>query len=191
MQLDAARQAETAALQAEVVARQAEVIERLQQQQPQLVVASASHASPAGILAPGVNINVQENAGIPVEPIPLQTSKAPVYQMEAPFEFEVNPTALKVSKLEKLFKRAQGVNSILDIEDGYTDSEVTFPNRFKMPHIDRFDSSGDPMVHLRLFSDILRPIGLTRLQKLSLFGRTLSGIATMWYTKLEDFVKRN
>ncbi|KAL7263366.1 hypothetical protein ACSBR1_001520 [Camellia fascicularis] len=111
--------------------------------------------------------------------------------MEAPFEFEVDPTALKVSKLEKLFKRAHGVNSIPDIEDGYTDSAVTLPDRFKMLHIDRFDGSGDPMVHLRLFSDILQPMGLTRLQKLSLFGRTLSGIATIWYAKLEDSMKRN
>ncbi|KAF5932703.1 hypothetical protein HYC85_028874 [Camellia sinensis] len=60
-----------------------------------------------------------------------------------------------------------------------------------MPHIDRFDGSGDPMVHLRLFSDILRPMGLTRLQKLSLFGRTLSGVAAIWYAKLEDDVKRS
>ncbi|GGR61035.1 hypothetical protein GCM10010168_93710 [Actinoplanes ianthinogenes] len=44
--------------------------------------------------------------GISADPIPPQTSKAPVYQMEAPFEFEVDPTALKVNKLEKLFKRA-------------------------------------------------------------------------------------
>ncbi|KAL7170653.1 hypothetical protein ACSBR2_035518 [Camellia fascicularis] len=36
--------------------------------------------------------------------------------MEAPFEFEVDLTALKVNKLEKLFKRAQGMNSIPDIE---------------------------------------------------------------------------
>ncbi|KAL7198740.1 hypothetical protein ACSBR2_021107 [Camellia fascicularis] len=83
--------------------------------------------------------------------------------MEASFEFEVDPTALKVSKLEKLFKRAQGVNSIPDIEDDYTDSAVTLPDRFKMLHIDRFNGLGDPMVHLRLFSDILRPMGLTRL----------------------------
>ncbi|KAL7239523.1 hypothetical protein ACSBR2_005422 [Camellia fascicularis] len=73
----------------------------------------------------------------------------------------MDPTALKVSKLEKLFKRAQGVNSIPDIEDGYTDSAVTLPDRFRMPHIDRFDGSEDPMVHLHLFSDILRPTGLT------------------------------
>ena len=47
------------------------------------------------------------------------------------------------------------------------------------------------MVHLRLFSDIFRPMGLTRLQKLSLFGRTMSGVAAIWYAKLEDDVKRN
>ena len=92
---------------------------------------------------------------IPAGLVPPQTSKAPVYPTEAPFEFEVDPTALKVSKLEKLFKRAQGVNSIPDIEDGYTDLVVTLPDRFKMPHIDYFDGSGDPMVHLWLFSDIL------------------------------------
>ncbi|XP_028077599.1 uncharacterized protein LOC114279546 [Camellia sinensis] len=154
-------------------------------------VASASHAPPAGILAPGITTNVQENLGNPVNPIPPQASKAPVYQIEPPFEFEVDPTVLKVNKLEKLFKRAQGVNSIPDIEDGYTDSAVTFPDQFKMPHIDWFDGSRDPTVHLLLFSDILRSMDLTRLQKLSLFSRTLSGIAAIWYAKLEDSVKQS
>ncbi|KAF5931648.1 hypothetical protein HYC85_027819 [Camellia sinensis] len=102
-----------------------------------------------------------------------------------------DPTALKVSKLEKLFKKSEGVKSISDIEDGYTDSAVTLLDRFKMSHIDCFDGSRDPMVHLRLFSDSLRPMGLFRLQKLSLFGRTLSGVAAIWYAKLEDSVKRN
>ncbi|KAL7258524.1 hypothetical protein ACSBR1_004622 [Camellia fascicularis] len=58
-----------------------------------------------------------------------------------------------------------------------------------MPDINWFDGSGDPMVHLRLFYDILRPMGLTRLQKLSFFGRTLLGIEAIWYAKLEDSVK--
>jgi len=98
---------------------------------------------------------------------------------------------LKVNKLEKMLKKEQGVNSIPDIEDGYTESAVTLPEQFKMPHIDCFNGVGDPMVHLRLFSDILRQMGLTRLQKLSLFGRTMSGIATIWYAKLEDPVKQN
>ena len=34
-------------------------------------------------------------------------------------------------------------------------------------------------------------MGLTKPQKLSLYGRTLSGIAVIWYAKLEDKVKQN
>ncbi|KAL7258662.1 hypothetical protein ACSBR1_004724 [Camellia fascicularis] len=180
------------------MAQQAELITQLQHQ----AGVSASHQAPPPPRVPipeeTVNVqNVQEDTGIPTGPPPPpilpQLSKAPtpINLPNSPFEFKTNPTALKVSKLEKLFKKSQGVKSIPDIEDGYTDAAVTLPDKFKMPHIDRFDGSGDPMVHLRLFSDILRPMGLTRLQKLSLFGRTLSGVAAIWYAKLEDSVKRN
>ncbi|KAL7184473.1 hypothetical protein ACSBR2_026601 [Camellia fascicularis] len=94
--------------------------------------------------------------GVPILPlqedlIPIQSSKALVHQTEAPFEFEFDPTPLKVNKLEKLFKQAHGVSSIPDIKGGYTESIVTLPERFKMPHIDRFDGFRDPMVHLHLF----------------------------------------
>ncbi|KAL7183277.1 hypothetical protein ACSBR1_041875 [Camellia fascicularis] len=195
IQEDAARQAEFAKQQAAIMAQQAELIIRLQQQNG----ASASHEAspPPGIPTLGETANVQEGTGIPTGPAPPpilpQLSKAPmpINQPDSPFEFEVDPTVLKLNKLEKLFKKSQGVKSIPDIEDGFTDAAVTLPNRFKMPHIDRFDGSGDPMVHLSLFSDVLRPMGLTRLQKLSFFGRTLSGIAAIWYAKLEDSVKRS
>ncbi|KAL7189606.1 hypothetical protein ACSBR1_039285 [Camellia fascicularis] len=183
MQEDAARQAEFAKQQAAIMAQQAELISRLQQQNG----ASASHQAPPppGIPTLGETANVQEGTGIPTGPAPPpvlpQLSKAPmpINQPDSPFEFEVDLTALKLNKLEKLFKKSQGVKSIPDIEDGFTDAAVTLPDRFKMPHIDRFNGSGDPMVHLSLFSDVLRLMGLTRLQKLSLFGRTLSGIAAI------------
>ncbi|KAL7265500.1 hypothetical protein ACSBR1_003303 [Camellia fascicularis] len=165
MQQDAARQAEFSKQQAEVMAQQAELIARLQQQ----TGASASHQAPPPPRVPilGETANVQEDTDIPTGPAPPpilpQLSKTPTNLPDSPFEFETDPTAPKVSKLEKLFKKSQGAHSIPDIENGYTDSAVTLPDRFKMPHIDRFDGSRDPMVHLRLFSDILRPMGLTRL----------------------------
>ncbi|KAF5933448.1 hypothetical protein HYC85_029619 [Camellia sinensis] len=197
MQQDAVQQAEFAKQQATVMNEKAELIVRLQQQ----TRASASQQvpPPPGIPTPGETANVQNDTDIPTgPPLPLilpqiqpQLSKTPTNLPDSPFEFETDPTALKLSKLEKLFKRSQGVKTIPDIEDGYTDAAVTLPDRFKMPHIDRFDGSRDPMVHLRLFSDILRPMGLSRLQKLSLFSRTLSGVAAIWYAKLEDDVKRN
>ena len=61
---------------------------------------------------------------------------------------ELNPTTVKIANLEKQFKKAQGLNSISDIEDGHTEAAVRLPDRFKMPYIDRFDGSGDPMVHI-------------------------------------------
>ncbi|KAF5932268.1 hypothetical protein HYC85_028439 [Camellia sinensis] len=197
MQQDAVRQAEFAKQQATIMNEQAELIMRLQQQNG----ASASQQVPPPPRIPilGETANVQNDTDIPIGPPPPlilpqiqpQLSKTPTNPPDSPFEFETDPTALKLSKIEKLFKRSQGVKTIPDIEDGYTDAAVTLPDRFKMPHIDRFDGSGDPMVHLRLFSDILRPMGLTRLQKLPLFGQTLSGVAAIWYAKLEEDVKRS
>ncbi|KAF5932946.1 hypothetical protein HYC85_029117 [Camellia sinensis] len=193
IQQDAARQEEFAKRQAAIMAQQAELITKLQQQSG--TSASQQVPPPAGVPAPGEMPNVQDDTDIPsgpaLPPILPQLSKTPTNLPDSPSEFEVDPTALKLSKLEKLFKKSQGVKSIPGIEDGYTDAAVTLPDRFKMPHIDRFDGLGDPMVHLSLFSDVLRPMGLTRLQKLSLFGRTLSGIAVTWYAKLEDSVKRS
>ena len=75
-----------------------------QQQQPQQATASASYPPPVKVPVLGITTNVQENANIPAKLVLPQTSKAPVYPMEAPFEFEVDRTALKVSKVEKLFK---------------------------------------------------------------------------------------
>ena len=193
MQEDAVRQAEFAKQQAVIIVQQAETIARLEQQ----TGVSTSHQAPPPPRVPilGEATHVQDDTDIPGGPAPppvlLQLSKTPTNLPDSPFELETDPTALKVSKLEKLFKKSQGAHSIPDIEDGYTDSVVTLPDRFKMPYIDRFDGSGDPMVHLHLFSDILRPMGLTTAQKLSLFSRTLSGIAAIWYAKLENSVKQN
>ena len=158
-------QAEFAKQQAVVIAQQAETIARLEQQ----TGVSTSHQAPPPPRVPtlGETANVQEDTDIPTRgalpPVLPQLSKTPTNLPDPPFDIETDPTALKVSKLEKLFKKSQGAHSIPDIKDGYTASAVTLPDRFKMPHIDRFDGSGDPMVHLRLLSDILRPIGLTRL----------------------------
>lgn len=104
---------------------------------------------------------------------------------------DINPTLLKIANLDKQFKKAQGISSIPDIEDGYTEAALRLPDRFKMPHIDRFNGSSDPMVHMWLFLDVLKPMGLTKPQKLSLYGRTVSSVAATWYTKLEDKAKQN
>ncbi|XP_028116877.1 uncharacterized protein LOC114314601 [Camellia sinensis] len=120
--------------------------------------------------------------------------RPPVQPPTGTIPFDINEfdlAMIKIARLEKALKKSQGFNSIPDIEDGYTEALVRLPEKFKMPHIDRFDGSGDPIMHVLLYSDVLRPMGLSRAQKLSLFGRTLSDVAAIWYAKLEDSTKRN
>ncbi|KAF5934576.1 hypothetical protein HYC85_030747 [Camellia sinensis] len=73
---------------------------------------------------------------------PLVQPNERLYPLDAN---DLDLTAVKIANLEKQFKKAQGLNSIPDIEDGYTESVVRLPDRFKMPYIDRFEGSGDPM----------------------------------------------
>ncbi|GMP73573.1 hypothetical protein CsSME_00031289 [Camellia sinensis var. sinensis] len=110
---------------------EAELITRLQQQNG----ASASHQAPPlpRVLIPRETPNVQEGTDIPTGPAPPpilpQLSKTPTNLPDSPFEFEVDPTILNVSNLEKMFKKSQGVKSIPNIEDGYTDAAVTLSDR--------------------------------------------------------------
>lgn len=180
------------------VAAQAETIARLQHPSG----ASTAHPPPVNHPVPNPPLPIKDPQGLnlpedlrvpvpPVEGIPIQLVGGFLVQpFEGLFSLDPNddPSMLKLAKLKKLFKNSQGINSIPDIEDKYTETVVRLLERF---NVDRFDGSGDPMVHIRLFLDVLKPMGLTRAQKLSLFGRTLSGVAIIWYAKLEDSVKQS
>ena len=111
MQQDAVRQAEFAKQQAVVITLQAETIARLEQQ----TGVSTSHQAPPPprVPIPEETPNVQADTDIPTGPAPPPIlpplSKTPTNLPDSPFELEVDPTALKLSKLEKLFKKSQGV----------------------------------------------------------------------------------
>ena len=193
MQQDAARQEEFSKQQAAIMTQQTELITRLQQQNE--ASASQQIPPPAGAPLPEQipavrnappNIqntvptiqNQQEDTSLPTgpapPPLPPQLSKVHTSNHpDSPIEVEVDLTALKLSKLEKLFKKSQGAKAMPDIGDGYTEEAVTLPDRFKMPQIDRFDGTGDPMVHIRLFADVLRtnerphPTGFSRIMRAS------------------------
>lgn len=59
------------------------------------------------------------------------------------------------------------------------------PEKFKMSEIEKFDSTGDPTVHLGIFVSSLAPSGLNEEQMGQLFPRTLSGMALRWLMKLD------
>ena len=67
---------------------------------------------------------------------PLEQPNERLYSFDVS---DLDLTVVIIAILEKQFKKAQGLNSIPDIEDGHTKAAVRLPDRFKMPCIDRFD----------------------------------------------------
>jgi len=120
----------------------------------------------------------------PQEMFPLALTYRPLVQPPIGlFPSDINEIVfalIKIVGLEKVLKKSQGFNSIPNTGDGHTEASIRLLEKFKMPHIDKFNGSGDSIVHVCLFYDVLRPMGLSRVQKLPLFGRTLSNVAAIW-----------
>ena len=52
-------------------------------------------------------------------------------------------------------------------------------------------TTGNPVVHLRMFVRTLQPMGLESGMFCNLFHRTLAGVAAKWFISLEDSKTRN
>jgi hypothetical protein len=60
----------------------------------------------------------------------------------------------------------------------------TMPDKFKMPHIKKYDGSGDPKVHLEAFQEHFILHGTPDDIACRAFLLTLTGVAKDWFTGL-------
>ncbi|RVW34951.1 hypothetical protein CK203_098250 [Vitis vinifera] len=67
---------------------------------------------------------------------------------------------------------------------------ATLPAGFRMPDIERYTGVGCPRIHLRLYSTVMRALGLDEAQLLTLFPLSLSGMTQRWYASLETSRRR-
>ncbi|RVW95309.1 hypothetical protein CK203_034134 [Vitis vinifera] len=67
---------------------------------------------------------------------------------------------------------------------------ATLPVDFRMPDIERYTGVGCPRIHLRLYSTVMRALGLDEAQLLTLFPLSLSGVTQRWYASLESSRRR-
>ena len=69
--------------------------------------------------------------------------------------------------------------------------DIRLPEDFKFLDIDKFDGTGNPVVHLRMFLGTLQPMGFEPRIFCNLFHRTLTGAAAQWFLSLEDSKTKN
>ena len=61
-----------------------------------------------------------------------------------------------------------------------------FPAKFKMPDLTaKYDGSGDPYIHLRVYIDELGPCATDEKLRVHLFSKSLIGAALRWFVRLD------
>ena len=60
------------------------------------------------------------------------------------------------------------------------------PPKFKMPTLDKFDSTGYPKAHLKMYIRAFRPLGADEELLAQMFQNTLIRATLYWFLNLED-----
>ncbi|XP_077249108.1 uncharacterized protein LOC143888541 [Tasmannia lanceolata] len=63
---------------------------------------------------------------------------------------------------------------------------VTLPPKFKIPDFAKYDGSGSPRSHLKMYINALEQYGLNSQQMAKLFQMSLSGMACKWFLTLDS-----
>ncbi|XP_077250561.1 uncharacterized protein LOC143889991 [Tasmannia lanceolata] len=63
---------------------------------------------------------------------------------------------------------------------------ITLPPKFKIPNFAKYDGSGSPRSHLKMYINALEQYGLNSQQMAKLFQMSLSGVACKWFLTLDS-----
>ena len=78
-----------------------------------------------------------------------------------------------------------------DFDDMMQFDGEKLPDKFKMPQLQKFNGSGDPMIHLSQYTTTMSTTKASMSVVTRLFVLSLEGIAVNWYHELEKSIKAN
>ncbi|XP_034710444.1 uncharacterized protein LOC117933159 [Vitis riparia] len=96
----------------------------------------------------------------------------------------------RMDRLERRIGQMRDPDEMISWDDPDDVPVATLPVGFKMPDIERYTGVGCPRIHLRLYSAVMRALGLDEAQLLTLFPLSLSGATQRWYASLESSRRR-
>ena len=98
----------------------------------------------------------------------------------------------KLEKIESVLRKTGKIDGYLfNLKNMCPYPDICLLENFKFPDIDKFDGTGNPVVHLRIFVGTFQRMGLKSRMFCNLFHRTLTGAAVQWFLSLEDSKTRN
>ncbi|XP_027157620.1 uncharacterized protein LOC113759252 [Coffea eugenioides] len=121
------------------------------------------------------------------EPVALEhtvQTKPEMGESSAPVDMKL---LKRLDRFNEFIRKSQGLNKqgVLDYDDLCLFPNVQLPVGFKTPKFNKYDGTGNPKTHLRLFANKLgRPVDDENLP-LRLFPESLEGDALDWYSNLK------
>ena len=83
----------------------------------------------------------------------------------------------RIQRVEQMLRQLR-VAEGMDVWDGFDSAPVTpLPPKFRMPDMERYTGRGCPRTHLRIYSQLMRGMGLDEAQLIMLFPLLLSSVA--------------
>ena len=96
----------------------------------------------------------------------------------------------RMDRLERRIRQMRDPDEMISWDDPDDVPVATLPVGFRMPDIERYTGVGCSRIHLRLYSTVMRALGLDEAQLLTLFPLSLSGMTQRWYASLESSRRR-
>ncbi|RVW28282.1 hypothetical protein CK203_099932 [Vitis vinifera] len=97
----------------------------------------------------------------------------------------------RMDRLEQRIRRMRDLDEMISWDDLDDVPVATLPVGFRMPDIERYTGVGCPRIHLRLYSTVMRALGLDEAQLLTLFPLSLSGHDTEMVRFIRDISSEN
>ncbi|XP_071916334.1 uncharacterized protein [Coffea arabica] len=120
----------------------------------------------------------------PVIPEHTFQNKPEMGESSAPIDMKL---LKRLDRFDEFMRKSQGLNKqgVLDYDELCLFPNVQLPEGFKTPKFSKYDGTGNPKTHLRLFANKLgRPTDDENLP-LRLFPESLEGDALDWYSNLK------
>ena len=96
----------------------------------------------------------------------------------------------RIQRVEQMLRQLR-VAEGMDAWDGLDNAPVTLLSlKFRMPDMERYTCRGCPRTHLRIYSQLMRGMGLDETQLIMLFPLSLSSVAPSWFATFDASRRR-
>ena len=92
----------------------------------------------------------------------------------------------RINKMEEMIKRAHKMEDLMDYQSLSLFPDVRWPPKFMMPTLDKFNRTGCPKSHLKMYMKAMQPLGATKELLTQIFQNTLARAALRWFLNLDD-----